>query len=320
MSKKVNLIILNVNHARYSGISILKYIYKYKPEILLVFSYELSVMLVILRYLMKLKIKIVSRNVSTLSIRIKELKRKSIWTRYILGPLIIYLYKKVDHIVNQCQDMQDDLIKVHPELKQISSVIYNPVASNILEYVHLNDLKNIQRENYLLCIGRLEEVKAYHFAIESFAGIADRFPTLRLKFVGQGSLENKLKKKAVDLAVSDRVDFEGFQKNIIPYYLYAKATILTSFYEGYPNVLIESIALGTPVVGFDCKSGPSEIIQNNKNGYLVRYLDVEDLKDKISQILITNFNREDVINTVKKNQIKYISKLYEKLISSLTNV
>ena len=91
-----------------------------------------------------------------------------------------------------------------------------------------------------------------------------------------------------------------FQKNIIPYYLYAKATILTSFYEGYPNVLIESIALGTPVVSFDCKSGPSEIIQNNKNGYLVRYLDVEDLKDKISQILITNFNREDVINTVKK--------------------
>ena len=60
-------------------------------------------MLVILRYLMKLKIKIVSRNVSTLSIRIKELKRKSIWTKYILGPLIIYLYKKVDHIVNQCQ-------------------------------------------------------------------------------------------------------------------------------------------------------------------------------------------------------------------------
>ena len=71
-----------------------------------------------------------------------------------MGPLIIYLYKKVDHIVNQCESMQDDLIKVHPELKQISSVIYNPIASNILEYVHLNDLKNIQRENYLLCVGR----------------------------------------------------------------------------------------------------------------------------------------------------------------------
>ena len=70
---------------------------------------------------------------------------------------------------------------------------------------------------------------------------------------------------------------------------------------------------------FDCKSGPNEIIQHNKNGFLVRHLDVQDLKDKISQILITNFNREDVIHTVKKNQINNISTLYEKLIISLMN-
>ena len=75
---------------------------------------------------------------------------------------------------------------------------------------------------------RLEEVKAYHFAIESFAGIADRFPTLRLKFVGQGSLENKLKKEAVDLAVSDRVDFEGFQKILF----------LTTFMQSYNSCFI----------------------------------------------------------------------------------
>ena len=73
------------------------------------------------------------------------------------------------------------------------------------------------------------------------AGIAEEFPKLRLKIVGKGSLENDLKQKASKLNILNKIDFEGFQKNIAPYYLYANATLLTSSYEGYPNVLIESL-------------------------------------------------------------------------------
>ena len=66
LSKDVNLINLNISRTRYSIISLLKYIYKEKPKALLVFSYELSVLLVILRIILKQRIKIISRNVSTL--------------------------------------------------------------------------------------------------------------------------------------------------------------------------------------------------------------------------------------------------------------
>ena len=86
-------------------------------------------------------------------------------------------------------------------------------------------------------MGRLEKQKAFNYAIEAFSGIKDNFPNLRLKIVGQGSLKQELKQKAIDLNVENRVDFEGFQKDIIPYYLHSKATVLTSIYEGYPNVL-----------------------------------------------------------------------------------
>ena len=70
-----------------------------------------------------------------------------------------------------------------------------------------------------------------------FCGIKNNFPNLRLKIVGQGSLEKELKQRVVDLNIEDWVDFEGFHINIIPYYLYARQ-FLTSVYEGYPNVLM----------------------------------------------------------------------------------
>ena len=127
-----------------------------------------------------------------------------------------------------------------------------------------------------------------------------------------------LKLKAIHWGISSRVDFEGFQKNIIPYYLHANGTLLTSFYEGYPNVLIESIAMNTPVVSFDCPGGPSEIIKNGVNGFLVKYLDIDDFKKKITILLQAKFDYEDLKISVEKNQIKQVFKQYEDLINSFT--
>lgn len=320
ISEDVNLINIDKSHTRYSSISLLNYIFKNKPKVFLVFSYELSVMLVILKIIFRLDTKIISRNVSTLSIRIEKLKQKNFWSRYFIGPLIKFFYQKLDHVVNQCNGMYNDLIMEYPQLYKRASIVLNPISSQISDYVKSNDLNTVKKKNYLLCVGRLEKVKAFDYAIEAFAGVSDRFPNLRLKIVGKGTLEEALKKKTYELSISDRVDFEGFQKNIIPYYLHAQATILTSLYEGYPNALIESIALGTPVISFNCKSGPEEIIQNNINGILVRHLDVPDLRDKIEKILNTNFDKKKIILTAKNNQIEYVSELYEKLIKSMISI
>jgi len=312
----VKLVVLSVNHARYSIIPLLKYINKNKPKIVLVFNYELSVMLLILRSLFRFKFKIISRNINILSIKLKQLKEQNFWIKYIVSNLIKYFYNKLDHVVNQCDAMRDDLIRMYPKLSGTSSVIKNPLSSYIENYVNKNDLTQIKKDNYILCVGSLEKQKAFHYAIETFAKISNKFPKLRLKIVGQGSLEKDLKLKAIDWGISSRVDFEGFQKDIIPYYLYAKVTILTSLYEGYPNVLIESIALNTPVVSFDCPSGPSEIIKDGINGYLAKHLDVEDFYRKLSIVLTNEFNYKDLKNSIKNNQIEKVFHDYEKLIKS----
>ena len=316
LSNKINLTVLNVKHARSSIIPLLKYIYQKRVNNVLVFNYELSVILVILRTILKLKINIITRNINTISIKIKKFGEQNFWTRYVVKNLIKYFYQKSDHIVNQCEYMQNDLITYFPKVSKNSSVIFNPLPEHLSNFIKNCDFNKIIKRNYLLCVGRLEKQKAFHLAIKAFAGISEEFPNLRLKIVGKGILENDLKQEASKLNILNKIDFEGFQKNIIPYYLYANATLLTSSYEGYPNVLIESIAMNTPVISFDCPGGPNEIINNGINGFLVKYPDVKDFQKKIKIIFERKFNYEDLKKSVEKNQIDKVFKKYENLFNS----
>ena len=317
ISNKVNLVVLNVNKVRYSVLSLLKYIYKKKPKTFLVFNYELSVILLIIRYLFNVNFKVIARNNSTFSHIPEQLSKDNLWKKYVFLPLLKIFYCKSDYIINQCKAMQEDLIRYYPEITSKTNVIYNPVAKYIESFAINNDLLKIKKKNYLLCVGRLEKEKAFHYAIKAFAELSSEFPKLRLKIVGKGSLEKKLKQFAKNYKIHDRVDFEGFKKNLVPYYIHAKATILTSLFEGFPNVLIESIFLNTPVVAFDCKSGPSEIIDNGINGYLVKYQDVEELKKKISIIISGAFYNKKFNHTVIRNNLEEVSQNYEKFILSL---
>lgn len=315
VSKSVNLVVLDVNHAFYAGLPLLKYMRNEKPRTVLVFTYELAAMLLMLRSFFRLKVIIISRNINTLSCKLKQ--TQGVWRKHVVKPIIDGFYCKVDHVINQCDAMRNDLVAIYPQLADKSSVIYNPVAKHIEDYAKSHDLNEVDKQDYLLCVGRLEKQKAFHYAIEGFAGLANEFPKLRLKIVGQGSLEQALRQCAVDFGVADRVDFEGFQKDMIPFYLHAKATILTSLYEGFPNVLVESITLGTPVVALDCPGGPSEIVQDGVNGYLVEYQNADDFKDKLRQLLLKRFVKADIQTTAKQNLVSEVVGLYSRRIESI---
>lgn len=301
LSHRVNLVVLNVNHARQASVPLLKYIWKNKPKNILVFNYELTVILIILRSLFRLNTKILARNINTFSKNTQQ--PVGFWKRVIVKPLINLFYCKADHIINQCYAMRDDLVNVYPQLESRTSVIYNPVSKRIEEYAKAGNLEKAGEQEYLLCVGRLEEQKAFHYAIEALAKLRNEYPALRLKIVGQGRLDSKLKQFAKTFCVADRVDFEGFQADLTTYYINAKATVVTSLYEGFPNVIIESITLGTPVVSFNCPSGPMEIIEPKVNGYLSLHLDVEDLVCKIKSVL----ENKEIGNLVRGTSIQFSS-------------
>ncbi|WP_112478406.1 glycosyltransferase [Vibrio variabilis] len=309
LDPRIHLVVLGVDNARHAPIPLLKYVRKYQPQQMLVFNYELSVILVMLRSMFGFKTKILARNINTFSKNTNQVT--GFWQRRIIRPLINHFYCKVDHVINQCQDMRTDLLSVFPQLESKSNVIYNPVANHVEAYAAANDLSQQTKQDYFLCVGRLEQQKAFHYAIEAFSKIAQRYPSLRLKIVGQGSLESDLKQLANDRKVLDRVDFEGFQSDMIPYYVHAKATLLTSLYEGFPNVLVESTTLGTPVIAFDCQSGPREIILPGINGYLVEYQSIEGLVDACDAFLAGAISSEQVRESASRYATKQIVKEYE---------
>ena len=308
LSDKVELVVLGINHARYAFGGLRQFLKERQPEKVLVFNYELAVLLVAVRTLTRQKFKIIARNVNTLSHN-RRLS-KGFWRKQIVNRLVDGLYCKVDHVINQCEGMREDLITLYPNLADSSSVIYNPVNQIVEDAAKRIDFSTLQKEDYLLCVGRLETQKAFHYAIEAFAKIAVDYPNLRLKIVGKGDLETDLKTLAKRLDVAERVDFEGFKQDMIPYYLKARATVLTSLYEGFPNVLVESITLGTPVVAFDCPSGPSEIIQQGVNGFLVKYQDITHLVLSLHSVLSKSLNTEMVSATSNSYSIDHVLDQY----------
>lgn len=284
LSPKVNLVDLKAVRARYAAPALLWYILKNKPKQLVIFKYELIDLVVILKKLFRLRLKLIGRNISIFS----EASQKKISLFTKVRSLLVggHPIEHLNGIINQSYEMQKDLLSVFPALEEKSTVIHNPVASHIEHFANENKPRSNQGErDYILCVGRLAEVKAFHHAISAFALIAKKHPYLRLKFVGQGPLEDALKKQADELGLKDRVDFEGFQTDVIPYYRNAAVTLLTSNYEGFPNVLIESIVLGTPVVSFDCPSGPREILDYGKDGKLIPPGDIEGLATAIEDVL-----------------------------------
>lgn len=312
LNNKINLTVFNVNHTRKVFLKLIKYLIIHKPKKILAFNHQFSVILIIIRAIFSFKFQIIARNMSTLSK--KNDTENSFWHKHIVNRFIRLFYRNVDMVIAQSKGMKDDLINNYKIPEEKCVIIHNPVNPSIEHYLKDNPFKNYEKK-YLLCVGRLESVKSFHYAIRSFAQIKNDYKELRLKIVGEGNLRKDLITLATKLGVLESVDFEGFKKDIIPYYLGAKATILTSIYEGFPNVLIESIALGTPVVAFDCPCGPNEIIINGVNGFLVRFQDNEHLENSLRATLDKEWQTSKIIDTALNFSSQQVIKKYVQIFS-----
>jgi glycosyltransferase involved in cell wall biosynthesis len=136
----------------------------------------------------------------------------------------------------------------------------------------------------VLSVGRLVRTKDHATLLKAFRRVLDR-RECRLLILGEGRQRPKLEALIKRLGLGDAVKLPGFVANPFPYMAGADLFVLSSVFEGFGNVLVESLALGTPCVSTDCKSGPREILADGRFGALVPVGDIERLANAIGSAL-----------------------------------
>ncbi|WP_198661806.1 glycosyltransferase [Lewinella sp. IMCC34183] len=136
---------------------------------------------------------------------------------------------------------------------------------------------------YLAALGRLSAAKAYRDALDAYAR-AKVYESMDFVFIGDGVERENLEQQATDLGVGDHVHFVGHTTEPFPILGNAEFLVHTSVREGFPNVFVEALSLGVPVLATDCKSGPAEIIQEGVNGFLVPVHDVAAIAERMHEL------------------------------------
>ncbi|MBK0368753.1 glycosyltransferase [Flavobacterium agrisoli] len=195
------------------------------------------------------------------------------------------IYKKAYKIVTVATKINSKIISDYNYDSTQIQTIYNPID---LEYITIWSNVPLEIEyDYIIGIGSMghANVKQFDKLIESYLNSILPERGIKLMILGDGVLKKKLEAKVEKLNRSNDVVFTGFVDNPYKFMKNAKFMVLASKFEGFPMVLIETLACGTPVVAFDCFSGPSEIISQGKNGLLVENQNFEKLTEAINTMV-----------------------------------
>lgn len=137
----------------------------------------------------------------------------------------------------------------------------------------------------LITAGRLEYEKAYDILVHAFSLVAAKHPLWELRILGEGKLRPTLEKQIGELGLNGRVHLEGWVDDPYRYFRASRIFVLSSRFEGFPNVLFEAMACGIPAIAFACDYGPDEIVRHDVDGILVPPENVDALAEAMDRLM-----------------------------------
>ena len=252
-----------------------------------------------------LKIKIISRSNSS----------SAGWSQNKIKQLIFkYYFPKADKIIVNSLKFKNEMDKKY---KIKTNCILNP-----FEFKKIKKLANEKCENVfkkkklkLISIGRLAKQKDFMTLIKAIKNCQRQ--NVQLIIIGKGSEEFKLKRFVIENNLSEKIKFLGYKKNPFKYVKQADIFILTSKFEGSPNVLVEAQYLKKYIISTNCPTGPKEILNNGKYGSLVRVGDHKSIAKILQNYIYSKPIKKEIkhgyLNT-KKYDYKIACKKYFDLI------
>lgn len=281
----VEIIKLGSRHTVTSLLPLIRYLRNYHPAHMLVAKDRAGRLAVLARLLSSIETRLVVRLGTNLSAALAHRSRLKRWWRSL--PIRL-LYPHIDHIIAVSEGVKKDTLAVSGIGAKRVSVVRNPVLTPRLHelarqpapHPWLNDADI----PVILGAGRLTVQKDFSTLIRAFAKLR-KSRNCRLIILGDGRQRENLNSLAQELGVSNDIEFPGFTDNPYAYMANVALFVLSSRWEGSPNVLTEAMTLGTPVVSTNCPSGPEEILQGGRIAPLAPVGDWQALASAMAQIL-----------------------------------
>lgn len=236
---------------------------------------------------------------------------------------LVNLYPQVDgfHSVSKAISQQGD--KIFKKDNKIDKVVYTGLDLKKIKFresVHKSNIVN------LVSIGRPHWIKGYKYAIETIKILRDRGINISYTIVGAENNEELLFLiNEYHLNSIVKLIPKVSHNKVIEYINNADALLLSSIEEGIANVVVESMAMGTPVISTDC-GGMAELVINNENGWLVPNRNPKAMADAIEEFINTDSNKlKDIVLEARKKieqqhteiqMIKGMESLYYKVLNS----
>lgn len=198
-------------------------------------------------------------------------------------------YKKYSKIFAITRVMKEEFInKVGIEKKKVE-LVYNPIDLKLIEKKAENVEKkyeNYLKQDYFLQVSRLTQQKQPEHLVDIYYKLKQAGIKEKLYFIGDGEKKEIIKQKIKEYNLEDDIILLGQIENPYPFFKNAKLFVHTAKYEGLPTVLLESLALGTPVVSYDCPTGPRDILgKNSEYGELISLNDKDMFVEKVLELM-----------------------------------
>lgn len=288
LDKEVRTIDLNKKRIRQSFIPLISYLKKNKPDAFITVMWPLTVLGTLAFRLSGCNGSVIVSDHNTLSLSTAGFNKLK---KTVLAKTIKHFYPLADIRLAVSNGVSAD-IKQFSGLKNCNiDVIYNPIL------MHSGDefqSKPKYKRSRIINVGSFKAQKNQSLLIRAFAKIV-HIIDVELVILGDGPLKEDLEALVQELNLSNYVIFPGFKKDVTAEYIKSDLFVLSSHYEGFGNVIVEAMSVGTPVISTDCKSGPREILCDGKYGKLVPVGDV----DALAQAMLQSLQEEHDIESLK---------------------
>lgn len=270
LDDKIRLIDLGVNRMYQAVMPLRDYLHKSGPDTLFAIQRHAVIAAWLARLVSNWDGRLIARETNSFD---KVTGRNESWRDLIISTLIKKIYHYVDLVIAPSSGIAKDL-----ELLTNVHVIPNPVCmppSNM----------SLQRNKpYVLGVGSLDNQKRFDDLIKAYAKFIElNHEGYDLIILGEGEERDKLMELAAVLGIENRLEMPGFVDDPFMYMREAAVFVLSSAWEGLPNVLLQAMACGAPVVATDCKHGPREILGDGKYGELVPVGDIDAMAAAMSR-------------------------------------